>query len=97
MALFNKKETKEEKQARKEREMLEQYRLDELTDEKDIESVKKIVSELSGSALMETGFKMGGGTERDIQKVLLYYERGIIEQNFIMIRQLDKIAKLLEK
>lgn len=98
MALFgNNKETKEEKVARKEREILEKYGLENLTDLQDIESVKKIVSELAGTGLMEAGITLGGGNEKDILKIQLYYQRAILEQNFILIRQLDRISSLLEK
>lgn len=98
MALFgNNKETKEEKAARKERELLEKYGLENLTDPQDIESVKKIVSELAGTGLMEAGITLGGGNEKDILKTQLYYQRSILEQNFILIRQLDRISSLLEK
>lgn len=98
MALFgNNKETKEEKVARKEREILEKYGLENLTDPQDIESVKKIVSELAGTGLMEAGITLGGGNEKDILKIQLYYQRAILEQNFILIRQLDRISSLLEK
>lgn len=98
MALFgNNKETKEEKSARKERELLEKYGLENLTDPQDIESVKKIVSELAGTGLMEAGITLGGGNEKDILKTQLYYQRTILEQNFILIRQLDRISSLLEK
>ena len=95
MALFGGKETKEEKQARKEQEMLAKYRLNSLTDPEDIVSVQKIVNELLGTGLMETGVVFGGGNEKDILKIQLYYQRAILEQNFIMIRQLDKISKVL--
>lgn len=98
MALFGSKdkETKEEKEARKEREVLEKYGLQTLKNPEDIESVKKIVSELSGTGLMELGITLGGGNEKDILKNQLYYQRALLEQNFIMIRQLDRIAALLE-
>lgn len=98
MALFGSKdkETKEEKEARKEREVLEKYGLQALKNPEDIESVKKIVSELSGTGLMELGITLGGGNEKDILKNQLYYQRALLEQNFIMIRQLDRIAALLE-
>ena len=97
MALFgNGKETKEEKQERKEQEMLAKYGLNSLTDPDDITSIRKIVTELMGTGLMETGITFGGGNEKDILKVQLYYQRAILEQNFIMIRQLDRISKALK-
>ncbi len=96
MGLFNGGETKEEKQARKQQEMLAKYGLQNLTDPTDISSVKKIVEELVGTGMMEFGIKLGGGSEKDIAQTQLYYQRAILEQNFIMIRQLDKIASLLK-
>lgn len=94
MGLFDgQKETKEEKQKRKEQEMLQKYRLDTLTDPKDIASVRLIASELLGMGLMETGVKMSFGKAEDQLKIS--YLRAIMEQNFIMIRQLDKISNLL--
>ncbi len=99
MALFGgkDKESKEDKQARKEQEMLAKYGLQDLTDPQDIESVRKIVSEMIGTGLQEAGITLGGGNEKDILRVQLYYQRAILEQNFILIRQLDKISKLLDK
>lgn len=95
MALFKEKESKEEKQERKELEMMQKYGLDELTDPKDKESVKKIVSELVGTGLMETGMKLAMGNAGDLLKVS--YLRATMEQNFIIIRQLEKLNRLLDK
>ena len=53
------------------------------------------MNELAGTGLMEVGLALGGGSERDIQKNQMYYQRAMIEQNFIIIRQLDRITKLL--
>ena len=100
MALFggkDHKETKEEKEARKVQETLNRYDLQALSDPKDIDSVKRIVAELCGTDLMELGVIFGAGNEKDFAKQQMYYQRAMIEQNFIIIRQLDRIAKLLEK
>lgn len=110
MALFNSepKETKEEKKARKRAEAeakqaekdlaaLRKFGLENLQNPEDIASVKNIVSELAGTGLIEFGIALGGGSERDIQKNMMFYQRAIVEQNFIMIRQLDRIAQLLSK
>lgn len=107
MALFN-GESKEEKKARKraEAEMkqaekdqaaLRKFGLEGLRNPEDIASVKNIVSELAGTGLIEIGIAFGGGNDRDIQKNMMYYQRAILEQNFIMIRQLDRIANLLSE
>lgn len=105
MALFN-GETKEEKKARKQAEAeakqeeknqaaLRKFGLEGLQYPEDIESVKNIVTELAGTGMAEFGIALGAGNDRDIQKNMMYYQRAMIEQNFIMIRQLDRITKLL--
>ena len=105
MALFN-GETKEEKKARKAAEAaakqaekdqaaLRKFGLENLENPEDIVSVKTIVGELAGTGLMELGIAFGAGNDRDIQKNMMYSQRAIVEQNFIIIRQLDRIAKLL--
>ena len=85
------KETKEEKQARKEQELLERYGLQELSDPQDVASVRKIAQELTGTGLMETGMALSVGSAADQVKVS--YLRALVEQNFIIIRQLDRISK----
>ena len=92
MGIFKSADQKEAERQEKERRVLEKYNLTALTDPDDIESVRKIVSELTGTGLMEMGATLGGGSEKDILKIQMYYLRAIVEQNFIIIRQLDKIA-----
>ena len=103
--LFN-GESKEEKAARKQAEaqarldqknlaMLRKYGLEELQNPTDIASIRNIMTELSGTGLMEMGLTFGAGSDRDILKNQMYYQRAMIEQNFIIIRQLDRITKLL--
>ena len=105
MGLFN-GESKEEKAARKQAEAqarldqknlakLRKYGLEELQNPTDIASIRNIMTELSGTGLMEMGLTFGAGSDRDILKNQMYYQRAMIEQNFIIIRQLDRITKLL--
>lgn len=89
------KETKEEKQARKEQELLQKYGLQNLSNAEDIESVRKIVTELTGTGVMEMGLTLSL-TDAKIS-LPIYYQRTLLEQNFIIIRQLDRISKLLER
>lgn len=84
------KGSKEEKQLRQQQEVMEKYGLQDLSDPQDIESVKKIVQELYGTNVMEAGLKLSG-SPADIEKVI--FLRTLIEQNFIIIRQLDRISK----
>lgn len=94
MGLFD-KGSKEEKQARKEQEILAKYGLTSLTHTTDIESVKKIVNELVGTGMMEAGMKLSMSAKAEDQ-LQVCYQRAIMEQNFIIIRQLDRLAHLLE-
>ena len=49
----------------------------------------------SGKGLMELGssITLGGGSEKDWARLQAYYLRALVEQAFIMIRQLDRIEK----
>lgn len=83
MGLFNNSgETKEEKKARKQAEAeakqaekdlaaLRKFGMENLKDPNDIESVKSILNELSGTGLTELGISLGAGSDRDIQKKIL--------------------------
>lgn len=91
MALFKSAEEKAAIAAEKEQKALKKYGLESLTDPQDIESVKTIVTELLGTGLMEFGATLGSGS--DASRVSMYYLRAIVEQNFIIIRQLDRLLK----
>ena len=95
MAFFKSAEDKAAEQAQKERELLEKYGVDGLTDPEDLASVKKIAQELTGAALLETGMKLN--MAKPEAQLPVSYQRAIMEQNFIIIRQLDRITKLLSK
>lgn len=91
MALFSSnKESKEDKQARKVQALLEKYNLDELSDPRDIESVKAISESLLGNKLIEFGTLLNGSGEDSAK---LSYLSAIVEQNWIIIRQLDKLNR----
>lgn len=94
MALFNKGN---DNKADKELEMLAKYGLDQLNDPADIQSVKKIVSELAGTGMMEAGMKLGGIGSKAEDLLPVYYQRALLEQNWIIIRQLDRLNKAMEK
>ena len=95
MALFSStpKETKEEKQARKARELLEKYGL-ETVNEKDQASIRVIVNELAGSAFMEAGVALSAKAEDNLK---IHYLHALVEQNWIIIRLLDQVNKKLDK
>lgn len=105
---FGNSESKDEKKARKQAEaeakqhekdlaILRRFGVEDLSDPRDIESIRNILTELSGTGFIELGITLGAGNDRDIQKNLMYYQRAILEQNFIIIRQLDRIVKNLSE
>jgi hypothetical protein len=90
MALFNgNKETKEEKQAQKVEALLSKFNLNGLTDDADIESVRKIANRLVGTGLSEAGMALS--MAKPAEALPVYYLRAIMEQNWIIIRQLDRL------
>lgn len=91
MGLFG---NNEEKQEQKVQALLQKYGLEELTDPRDIQAVRSIATNLAGNKLIEVGAALQGSST-DAAK--LSYLNAIMDQNFIMIRQLDRICKALEK
>lgn len=95
MGLFGgNKETKEEKQERKAQELLDKFSLGSISHDY-VDSVRKISEELAGTGMMEFGAQLSGMKADDQLKV--QYLRAIVEQNFIIIRELDEISKKLSK
>lgn len=84
----------QEKKEQKVQALLEKYGLEELSDPRDKVAVQNITTNLMGNKLIEIGAALQG-SGADAAK--MSYLNAIMEQNFIMIRQLDKISKLLEK
>lgn len=87
MALFG--ESKEDKKAKKVEELMERYGLQELSDPRDIKAVENIANKLASSNLINIGTAMVGGLPQDVGKMSLL--QAIVEQNWIIIRQLDKL------
>lgn len=74
---------------------MEKYGLNGIS-EPDKDSVRAIVEHLSGSGLMDFGMKLSFSAKTE-DRLQIAYLQSIFEQNWIMIRQLDRIAKALEK
>lgn len=87
MGLFG-GESKEEKKERKVAALMERYGLQELTDERDKKAVQAIASALAGNNLIELGTALSGSAQ-DVAKMSLL--EAIVQQNWIIIRQLDKL------
>ena len=90
MAFFKSADQKQAEKEQKELEMLEKYGLENLTNPADIESVRKIISELTGTGLMEFG-NMLAPNEKDMLRVQMQYQRAIVEQNFLLIRLFSEL------
>ena len=87
--MFGSKESKEEKQIRKERELLASYGLQDISPEYS-DAVRKAISGLAGCSMIQLGTVFSGSAQ-DVAKMTLL--RAIVEQNFIIIRELDKLTK----
>lgn len=92
MGLLGEKESKEDKRERKMQEMLAKYGLQDLTDPKDKESVRTIAYNLMGNNMIQLGLALSGN---GLEAAKMSYMNALVEQNFIIIRQLDKIANKL--
>lgn len=90
MAFFKSADQKQAEKEQKELEMLEKYGLENLTNPADVNSVRKIISELTGTGLMEFG-NMLAPNEKDMLRVQMQYQRAIVEQNFLLIRLLSEL------
>lgn len=88
MALFG-GESKEDKQVRKAYEMLKKYGLEELNDPRDLDNVSNIAMRLMGNKLIELGSVMGATGPDNVK---MSYLAAIVEQNWIIIRMLDKLV-----
>lgn len=88
MALFG-GDSKEDKQVKKAYEMLKKYGMEELSDPRDLDNVSNIAMRLAGNKLIELG-SIIGATGPD--NVKMSYLSAIVEQNWIIIRMLDKLV-----
>lgn len=91
MALFG---NNTEKQEQKAQALLRKYGLENLSDPRDLQAVRTISLELMGNSMINFGALLQGNSVDSAKMSML---NAIMQQNFIMIRQLDRIAKALEK
>lgn len=89
--MFDSKAKKQEKQAAKDRELLEKYGLENFNNQHDLESIKRILGGLTttGRNMLEVGGLLNG----DYNAATYYVLKAIFEQNLIIIRQLDRLSK----
>lgn len=95
MGLFKSSEEKEQIKEEKAKKIMAKYELSEIS-EKYYNAVNNINSELAGSGLGELGNLLSpdANTASRIQIQML---NSIMQQNWIIIRQLDELNKKLEK
>ena len=86
MGLFG---NNDEKKAEKAQALLKKYGLEDLSDQRDIQAVQNIAYDLMGNKAIELGTLLQGNGS-DAAK--MSYLNAIMQQNFIIIRLLDKIA-----
>ena len=94
MGLFNSKENKEEKKQQEIEKFMERYQLDEISDQ-DLVIIKKIATDLMGNNLLKAGMALSFAKAEEQAKVT--YVSALVEQNWIMIRQLSNISSKLDK
>ena len=87
MALFGKNE---EKQAAKAAELLAKYGLENVSDPQTVAALKEITWTRAQSKWAEAGATL---TLKAEDAAMLGSLRALVEQNFIIIRQLDKLTK----
>lgn len=95
MGLFKTAEEKEAAKNEKLNKVMAKYELNELED-KYKKAVNNINSELAGTGSMELG-NMLSFDEKTAARLNTYYTNALIQQNWIIIRQLNEISKKLEK
>lgn len=98
MALFATAEEREEKKRQKElqqlQKLIEKYNLDNLEKE-DLKNLKSISDEMLTNNLFKTGLALSFAKSEDQAKI--GYLSVLVEQNWLMIRQLASINKKLNK
>ena len=83
----------DEKREQKAHALLAKYGLEDLSDTRDLSAVKQISYDLMGNKMIELGTVMQGNSA-DVAKMT--YLSAIMQQNFIIIRQLDRLNRNLE-
>ncbi|MBV1759255.1 MAG: hypothetical protein KMY55_15705 [Dethiosulfatibacter sp.] len=94
MALFGDKKSKEDKEQEKLQQFMDRYQLEDL-DEKDMVVLKRIATDLTGNALFKMGMAFSFAKAEEQAKVS--YLSALVEQNWMIIRQLSRMNKAIEK
>lgn len=99
MALFKSKEEKDLEKQAKEKEKIDKfshyYNLDDI-DERDRANILDMAGYDKALGLMDFGNFLAAD-EKDLLQQITYQQQLIRDQNFLMIKQLDRLNKNLEK
>ena len=93
MALFGEKQTKEEKEMEQMRKFMEKYQLEDV-DQKDMVVLRRIANDLAGNGFFKAGMALSFAKAEEQAKVT--YLSALVEQNWVIIRQLSRLNKNLE-
>lgn len=85
---------KDEKQQEQLQKFQEKYHIDEL-DPKDLENVRQIAADLAGNGFLKAGMALSFANAADQAKVT--YLSALVEQNWIIMNQLSRLNKNIEK
>lgn len=85
---------KEEKQQKELQVFMDRYQLDDL-DEKDLVVLRRISQDLAGNKWFKAGMALSFARAEEQAKVT--YLSALVEQNWMIIRQLSRLNKNLEK
>jgi len=88
------RESKEDKQAKEIQKFMEQYQLEDL-DEKDLIVLQRVASKLLAMGLFNFGMVFSFPKAEERLKV--GYLGAMVDQNWMMIRQLSRLNKNIEK
>ncbi|MCC8074802.1 MAG: hypothetical protein LIO95_02465 [Clostridiales bacterium] len=91
-----KEAAKAEKERQKQDELLRKFGVEGLNDPKSVEIVRDISATLCGDDLIELGASLGGASEKDLLHQIYRHNQVQTRQNWLIIRQLDRIATALE-
>lgn len=77
--------------------LLESYGLGNLRFMNDRNDMAAVLKQLKGATMMEAGNFLGGTSMKDAALLNAAFQRMIVQQNIIIIRQLDRLTTLLSK
>ena len=77
--------------------LLESYGLGNLRFMNDRNDMAAVLKQLKSATMMEAGNFLGGTSMKDAALLNATFQRMIVQQNIVIIRQLDRLTTLLSK